>query len=92
MPTLKLENFSKLGSVGRSLKGVKVKVIDIETGHSLCDKYGELLVSSKSVTKGYYNDIENTNKIIKNSWLHNGDLAKIDIDGFIYIKGRKKYN
>ena len=39
---------------------------------------------------GIFKDVETTNQVIKNGWLHTGDLAKIDKDGFIYLVARKK--
>lgn len=49
----------------------------------------ELLISGKSVMKGYYNDKEMTDRVIKDGWLHTGDIAETDENGLINIKGRK---
>ena len=52
---------------------------------------GELCVKGRHVFMGYLNSQENTNESIDNEgWLHTGDLAKIDADGFLYITGRLK--
>lgn len=76
------EGATKLGSVGRALSNVQVK-IDEETG--------ELMVKGDSVMKGYYNQPELTAQTIEpDGWLHTGDIAKIDDDGFIFITGRIK--
>lgn len=87
-------DFSKPGSVGKPLEDVKVKITDDADfemeDDNVSKKVGELLVSSKSVMKGYYNDAESTNKTLRQGWLYTGDIAEIDDDGFIYIKGRKK--
>ncbi len=73
---------SRLGSVGKALPGVKVK-IDEETG--------ELLVSGDNVMKGYHHQPELTAETIDpDGWLHTGDIAEIDKDGFIFITGRIK--
>lgn len=73
---------NKLGSVGRPLPNVKAK-IDPSTG--------ELLVSGESIMKGYYNRPELTAEVIEeDGWLHTGDIARIDSDGFIFITGRIK--
>lgn len=76
------ENAHKLGSVGRPLSNVKVKVDKIT---------GELQVKGASVMKGYFNRPEMTADVItEDGWLKTGDIAKIDNDGFIWITGRIK--
>lgn len=73
---------NKLGSIGQALPNVNVK-IDKATG--------ELLVKGDSVMKGYYNRPELTSEVVEpDGWLHTGDIAKIDKDGYIYITGRIK--
>ena len=74
-------NFNKPGSVGTVQPNVEIK-IDKETE--------EVLMRGPYVMAGYYNDIETTNKTIKNGWLHTGDKGKIDADGHLYITGRVK--
>lgn len=69
---------NRLGSVGKPLDNVEVKVVN-----------GELLAKGPNIMKGYFGKEEETKKIIKNSWLHTGDLGHIDSDGYIYITGRK---
>lgn len=76
------QKYSRLGSIGKSLKGVEVK-IDKTTG--------ELLVKGDNVMKGYYNRPDLTAQVIdEDGWLHTGDIAKIDKDGYIFITGRIK--
>ena len=58
--------------------------VDPETGA------GELLVRGPNVVKGYWNKPEATAQAFVNGWLHTGDMAKIDSDGFVYIVDRKK--
>ncbi|MBI2028685.1 MAG: AMP-binding protein [Candidatus Levybacteria bacterium] len=68
------------GSVGKLVKGVKVKVDN-----------GELLVKGDNVFSGYYrNDKETEKAFNKDGWFRTGDLASFDKEGNIYIKGRKK--
>ena len=73
---------TRVGSVGRTLYNVEAKV----------DKHtGELLVRGDNVMKGYYNQPDLTAQVIeKDGWLHTGDIAKIDSDGYIFITGRIK--
>ena len=74
-------NFNKPGSVGTVQPNVEIK-IDKESE--------EVLMRGPYVMVGYYNDIETTNRTIKNGWLHTGDKGKIDEDGHLYITGRVK--
>lgn len=71
---------NKLGSVGRPLPGVEAKVADD----------GELLVRGANVFQGYWHNEQATNDTLSEGWLHTGDLATIDEDGYIFIVGRKK--
>lgn len=70
---------SKIGSCGKALPGVKIKLLD-----------NELLASGDSLMKRYKNQEELTAVTKKDGWLHTGDTATIDEDGYIYITGRKK--
>ncbi len=72
----------KLGSIGTPIPDVQVK-IDENTG--------ELMVKGDNVMKGYYNRPDLTAEVIdSDGWLHTGDIARIDKDGFVYITGRIK--
>ena len=85
-----LKGKKKPDSIGLPLPSVRVKIID-KTGKELPnDQVGEILVKGPNVMQGYYNLDEATKKTIKDGWLHTGDLAKIDNDGFLYIMGRSK--
>lgn len=78
------ENY-RLSSIGKALPGIEAKIDNPDN-----EGMGELIVKGDNVMLGYLNDDEATNKVIKDGWLHTGDLAKIDEDGYIYICGRKK--
>ncbi|MCX7635441.1 MAG: AMP-binding protein, partial [Syntrophales bacterium] len=51
---------------------------------------GELLIRGKNVMQGYYKNEAATAAVIRDGWLHTGDLARIDQDGCIFLAGRKK--
>ncbi len=79
------ENAFKVGSIGKSLPQVQVKLSDENE-----EGIGELMVKGPNVMLGYYNDEQATKEAICDGWFYTGDLAKIDDDGYIYICGRKK--
>ncbi len=69
----------KIGSTGQALTGLQVEIRD-----------GEIVAKGPSIMQGYYNRPEETAEVLKDGWLHTGDLGRIDKDGFLYITGRKK--
>ncbi len=75
------EDANKVGSVGRPGSGITARLSDDD----------ELMVKGPSVFSGYYKNSElNKTVLDKDGWLHTGDLAQIDDQGFVYITGRKK--
>ncbi|BAF59557.1 acyl-CoA synthetases (AMP-forming)/AMP-acid ligases II [Pelotomaculum thermopropionicum SI] len=80
----------KIKSIGVPLPGVEVKVADDDDRELPSGEIGELLVKGPNVMKGYYNREEETRSALKGGWLHTGDLAYRDQDGYFYIVGRKK--
>lgn len=78
-------NRTKRGSVGLPLPEIEVKIISPDK-----DGIGEIAVKGQNVMKGYYRNTEETEKVIKEGWLHTGDLGYIDKDGYIFITGRSK--
>ena len=78
------------GSVGFPFPDTEVKIVDPETGEMLSpNKTGEICLKGPHITVGYWNRPEETKKALKDGWLHTGDLAKMDEDGYFYILGRK---
>ncbi|RKO68212.1 long-chain fatty acid--CoA ligase [Desulfofundulus salinus] len=80
----------KIKSIGLPLPGVEVKVVDEEDRELPAGEIGELVVRGPNVMKGYYNREEETREVLRGGWLHTGDLAYRDQDGYFYIAGRKK--
>ena len=80
----------KLGSVGRGIPGVELKVVDDQGISVKPGDTGEILAKGRNVMLGYFEDQISTNDTIKDGWLYTGDLATIDEDGYIYIVARKK--
>ena len=80
----------RVGTVGRPLPGVEVKVVDVETGQDLGDgQAGEICGRGHGVMIGYYNMPEKTAEVIdKGGWLHTGDLGLREPNGYYRITGR----
>lgn len=74
------ENDYKFGSVGKPVPGVEVKIA----------KDGEILASGPNIMQGYYKKKKETNEVIKDGWLHTGDIGVFDAEGFLIITDRKK--
>ncbi len=80
----------KIGSCGKSIPGVVLKVTD-ESGSPVKGGYtGEILAYGDNIMPGYYKDPESTSQTLVNGWLHTGDLATVDEEGYIYLTARKK--
>jgi len=80
----------KLGSIGRGIPEVELKVVDDQGNPISPGDTGEILARGKNVMLGYFEDQASTNEAIKNGWLRTGDLATVDEDGYIYLTARKK--
>ncbi|KGR74772.1 class I adenylate-forming enzyme family protein [Ureibacillus sinduriensis] len=80
----------KEGSVGVPMPGVKIKIVDEQGKELPIGEVGELLVQGDNVTPGYFRNEEATKKALQNGWLHTGDMAKMDDEGYLYIVDRKK--
>ncbi len=89
-------DFNKLGSIGIPFTHTEIIIFNAETGEEM--KYGEqgeICICGPSVMKGYYNNSEETDKVLKTHkdgkvWMHSGDIGHIDEDGFLFIDGRLK--
>ena len=80
----------RIGAIGRNVPGVTCKVVDEEDVELPRGQVGELAVQGPNVMKGYLNMPEETAYTMRNGWLHTGDMAYIDEEGFAYIVDRKK--
>lgn len=80
----------KLGSVGVPLPGVSV-CLETESGRtSAPNQFGEILTRGPNVMLGYYEDEAATRDVLRDGWLHTGDIGYFDADGYLYVCGRKK--
>jgi long-chain acyl-CoA synthetase len=80
----------KWGSIGKAIPNVRLAVVD-DGGEELPPgEIGEIAAKGSNIMKGYWNDPEETDKVLKNGWYYTGDLGKTDEEGFFYVVGRKK--
>jgi long-chain acyl-CoA synthetase len=80
----------KVGSVGRVLDGIDVRLVDDAGDDVLAGDVGEIWVRGPNVFLGYLDDAEATAKAIGDGWLHTGDVAVADDDGYLFLVDRSK--
>ena len=78
-------NKRKPGTVGKALPGVELKIANPDG-----DGVGEVIARGPNIMAGYFGDEEATEAVLKDGWLHTGDLGRIDGDGQLYLLGRMK--
>ncbi|MHB2016864.1 MAG: class I adenylate-forming enzyme family protein [Candidatus Xenobia bacterium] len=84
------EGTRKVGSIGVPLPGQEMRIVD-EAGRPVADgQVGEIAVRGPNVMRGYFRDPEATAAVLRDGWLHTGDLGVRDQDGYFTIVGRKK--
>ena len=86
-PVIAAENMykSRTGSIGVPMENVTVEIVNKDD-----NGIGELRAKGPNLMLGYYENDEETNKVLKDGWFYTGDLGYIDKDGFIFITGRQK--
>lgn len=80
----------KTGSLGKGIPGVELKVVNANKEPVVPGETGEIIAKGKNVMAGYFEDPEETAKALQNGWLHTGDLAIVDDEGYIYLTAREK--
>ncbi|HCH80663.1 MAG TPA: long-chain-fatty-acid--CoA ligase [Acidimicrobiaceae bacterium] len=80
-----------IGSIGRPMAGMEVRIVDAAGDDVYIGDEGEILVRGDNVFVGYLDDPEATARAMDSQgWLHTGDIAVVDDDGFVYIVDRAK--
>ena len=80
----------KLGSIGRGIPGVELRVVDEKGNDIKAGETGEIIARGENIMKGYWGDEKATRETLQDGWLHTGDIGMVDEDGFIYLSARKK--
>jgi long-chain acyl-CoA synthetase len=80
----------KLGSSGRVVKNLEVKIINSDGNEVPIGESGEIICKGENVMAGYWNNEKSTKETLKDGWLYTGDLGYLDNDGFLYVLGRFK--
>ena len=80
----------KIGSVGTPAGIVEVKIVDENDSEMPPGESGEIIVRGPNIMKGYFNKDVETGRILRNGWLHSGDIGRLDKDGYLYIVDRIK--
>jgi long-chain acyl-CoA synthetase len=83
---------NKIGTIGLTFPDTETRLVDLETGERdvAPGEAGELLIRGPQLMDGYYNRPDETAATLRNGWLHTGDIATIDADGYVAIVDRKK--
>ncbi len=83
---------NRVGTIGVPWPDTEVKIVDVETGAKVLGvgEQGELCIRGPQVMKGYWNMPEETAHTLREGWLHTGDIAVMDQDGYFKIVDRKK--
>ena len=80
---------AKLGSAGRPLDNLTVRIIDEEGRGLPTGETGEIMVNGPSITLGYLDEPGESGRVFQDGWLRTGDLGHLDADGYLWIDGRK---
>ncbi|HSB10859.1 MAG TPA: long-chain-fatty-acid--CoA ligase [Blastocatellia bacterium] len=80
----------RLASCGRPVEGVDVRVVREDGSDARPGDVGEIIARGPNIMAGYWKRPEDTEDVLRDGWLHTGDLATVDEDGYIYLVDRKK--
>ena len=79
------------GSIGGPMKNCKIRLReDSDFGFTLAKNQGELCIAGSSIMKQYFKEADKTSEILKDGWLHTGDIAEVLPNGSLKLIGRLK--
>jgi long-chain acyl-CoA synthetase len=81
---------NKPGSIGKPIPNVELSIRDEAGQELLVGAIGEICICGGNVMRGYWNQPEETAKVLRDGWLYTGDVGYRDADGYYYITDRKK--
>jgi long-chain acyl-CoA synthetase len=87
-----IEGNPNYASAGLAFPDTEARIVDLQIGEVEIPsgERGELLVRGPQVMKGYWRDPEETSRVLRDGWLHTGDIATVDEEGYLYVVGRKR--
>ncbi|MBA4366816.1 MAG: AMP-dependent synthetase [Desulfobacterium sp.] len=81
----------KMGSIGKAIPGVTLRILDDHGAEVLQGETGELVADGSNIMKGYWKDPQTTEKVLDKSGYHTGDLCYQDEEGFYFLRGRRDH-
>jgi len=88
-PEASEEKKRKFNTIGKPVIGTEIKIVDENDQELPPGKTGELIMRGDHVVKSFWNQPHVTKNVLRGGWLHTGDLAMMDEEGYIYLMGRK---
>jgi len=80
----------EIHSIGKAIPNVKIKILRENGTEAAVDEEGEIVACGSNIMLGYWNNPEETQKVLKNGWYYTGDLGEKNRYGFISVTGRKR--
>ncbi|MFJ1998537.1 class I adenylate-forming enzyme family protein [Streptomyces asiaticus] len=80
----------KPGAAGKAVPGVRIAIAGPDGRHLPAGETGQVIVHGPGVMCGYHKDPAGTSEVLRNGWLHTGDLGRLDNDDFLWITGRMR--
>jgi acyl-CoA synthetase (AMP-forming)/AMP-acid ligase II len=80
----------RLTGIGHCIPEGEVRIVDDQDQDVPIGIVGEIIARGRKIMKGYWNKPQATEETLRGGWLHSGDLASMDEDGYLYLAGRKK--
>jgi acyl-CoA synthetase (AMP-forming)/AMP-acid ligase II len=77
------------GSIGKPVPGVEIMVVTEQGKPAAAGQEGEIIARGKNIMIGYWDDPEETKKVLKEGWLYTGDIGSMDKEGYLTITGRR---